>query len=567
MITISNRWISNSISYAEVVKIANLGHQHAYERSMRHCPKMDLAEKIYDYVFCGSVKQQFMERLYKMSGARRRSTQISDHCCIQSPEDLQRAKNQYQVEMHWHSDKLSRLLSGATLKFATNPIQTAAYMDSYLIYRDHTRRNAIGIRMQARCQTISDSRTLADAPAFNSLAQIQLKDLDIIRKNKSLYFGGQLYEVRFTKKNGPVIIYAEGLAHRYVVQKRLLSLWAIAKVKERLAGFRSNPSAITVLNRTYPESGRSAEYLSFRFLTSWLQFVGPVQNKFAKSVGLVNQKLDLESRVIEDGLACFENLTNPSREQKQSFLQLQERITLLEDRRRTIEEHLKETGSIVDYLSSDVSDGDAPSIMEAYRNRMLNFIDQMCLFTLSNMNDDKIRRFHHLCLVQRELFNTIKTIQLGEVITPQKIQSWSYPIHPPVLQTETRLLNLVQNPAITADQIRAAMPTLSAEQDAAIDLRIRQIEMGQETITRMRTFLNNPIIASQPHSTTLRRLFRVLGKISARLLTPGNNFSHAELDAWLAKKEHYFKGVSAERDKLYDERDRRLAGHVNVATS
>jgi len=548
VITISNRWISNSISYAEVAKIANLGHQYSNERDLSHCPTMTLSEKIYDYVLCGSVKQKLIHRLYKMSRTRAELAKHSNSTIATTGQNLRYERNHYRGEMREYEVKISRLLSGSTLKFATNPIQSATYADSYLIYRDQTRRNAVGIRMQAPRPTLPGTVQIADSVSFDSLDQIQVQHLDAIKKNTALRFEGQLYEIRFTKNNGPVIIHADGLAHRYVVQKRLLSLWAIAKVKNRLAEFRNHPSALSALNRTYPDSGFSAEQYGFQFLTGWLQFVGPVQGKFAKSVDLINRKLALESRDIEAEVDSFERLTNPNRDQKNAFRQVQEKITLLDGRRKTVEKHLQQAAKQLERLSWTVTRRDTPVIIDAFRNRMLHFIDQMSLFILSDMSAEKTKEFDALCQIQRQFSDKIDTRRLRHTITPRKIRSWNYSLHPPVLHAETRLLSLVQNCAISDGPIREEMTKLRAEQNAAIDLRIRQIELGELITTGIRDFTSLDI-GSDPLTPESCRMIWDLRKISNQLLTPENNFTHADLDTLQAKKERYFWIINAEYKK------------------
>jgi len=171
-----------------------------------------------------------------------------------------------------------------------------------------------------------------------------------------------------------------------------------------------------------------------------------------------------------------------------------------------------------------------------FKIRIFRLCELITEFAMLKQDDEATKKFKIFCEDQLEFLQQFSLSEFEELINPPKIKSWKYRnIHPPIFQAQHEILfNMLKDPAILWDQIDLAMRRLRIEQDAQIELRIRQIELGYKLERRLNTALTNGhgnrIIASQGNfSPEYIHRMDMLEQTRRDLLSPGKNFRQLEL--------------------------------------
>ncbi len=373
MISISNGWLNNTISYSRINKIAAAAQQQAGTGNTvinqdDHSRDMALGEMIYDYIFCGSVKKEYMENLYTMvyrreslrvrhvnedaqslPGSQERAKRDKAYVegVLNRPSPRDPLKSRFETRQKSNlcairetESPLVRVMPTHTLQYEHNPLDNNAGEHNYLIFRDKRRRIAAGIPVTSQPGAVTSAGTDAVTPAvatYKSLTELQVNCLATLRQSHQLELQKHIYHVRFTKEGEPVVLVADNAVPAASLQKRLTNLWLIENVQQRLTALRE---------RTARTSEASLYQLS--------AISEGIERAYFKAIDALDKKMTEECAKIETRLKAllkkFESGTDPDWEDKPAFRKLLEEINLHEHVKRSVKakvEHAKDQAQMM----------------------------------------------------------------------------------------------------------------------------------------------------------------------------------------------------------------------------
>jgi len=581
MLTISNGWLSNSISYAQTIKAATAGQAFALDDMVDHSPAMGLGEKIVDYVFCGSVKKEFISHVYQMARKRAKleiTCRHNDH----SADNWNASRmDSYHLQINVNEQRLKYLLSGKSLAFGTAPFENEACRDNYLIFRDDARRSVIGLPLNLQnpaTRTTSQMIPIILIPTFDKAEQIELRDFANIKKSGKFICGTQTFDIRFTDDDEPVVMQVDENPYVRPVQRRLLNLWAIENLKKRLAEFESLSGEDVILCVPFFPRGEWPTDTAYRTLkewqrvvgvkgitdrlypqfTNWDQFAGVIQEKIFKAVETQTVKLNQESSVLAQELERYAKLIKPTVTEQRGFLTLQQKINQLVDTRKNMKKYVRYFNEALDAMCKIFQPDFEPAMIEAFKRRMLNFTKLMGRFIRSEPTHVRAEKFKALCQAQSDWNAKFPDVQSCGLLTPPQFKTWNYPLHPPVSQArkdglydgEHILLRDVQDPTVTWESFERAMRMLKEEQDARIERRKCQFKMADELGAGILMWCRDRYPVQQPRPVDFSRYIIFLEQIRDELLTPGNDYNQQELNGISSRITAHFTVIRDEYARL-----------------
>ena len=549
MLTISKPgYFNNSISYSRIRQVAleargKASEQNQYQREVSYNPAMGLGEMFYDHVFCGDSKQDFMKSIYAMSHERARLELVTKYEVTHEVMTDEERRSFYLTRIAWQEEPVNTMLGGNSLQFDTEPFQDAQHRETYLIYRDHARRKTIGIPLNLQPGAAQNS-PLTAIPAFDSVERIHFEDLNSIKKSGKLNFANRVYDVRFTDKNEPIVMQLEEDPQATLLQKRLLNLWAIENVKERLVQYQNSVEQPILDFYTggidvYPVTDqRNAQR------RDWIRFCGTLQHRLTAAVNMLINQMKEEIIPIRKELESFENLINPTWADKKAFLKLQQKISLLEQSRDTAKNNIADIKWQTERFCNDRNRVQHSEARDLFKIRLLEWSNQMTQFLLSKMDEVETEKFKNLCANQSRVLGGFSAYFFELLTKPRQLASWQFPdMHPPLVHEQhNQLFAMLKDPASTLEQIEQTMQSMQVEQDQRFKLRITQANFGHER----ELCLNVALFNEAGHSISVRQgnfspryieNVAVLEKIRDDLLSPGNFFTQPELDALNQKAE------------------------------
>jgi len=550
MIPISNSWglMRNSISYAKIIEVASEAHltagrENAQEIANSYLPQMTLGEKIVDYVFCGYVKHDFMQQLYKLSYQRARLEINGRDSSLRTTPEMRKEVMEYSLYGHnsrieIEERRINSMLRCGSLKFGNRPRQNPEFRDTYLLYQDYLCRSAIGLPLQS--QNLYSRTTPPVLPGsfrFDHVHQIQPSDMDLIKRHGRLRCGDRTYQVRFTDDHQPVVMHVERDTQVALIQRRLSIFWSCRDALKKLADFRIQSGTTTISTENMLTSGEDMLVKSYSSHPEWSQFVDVLRGRLTEAINYLRTKFDRDSRMIEAEFIRLVNQAEPASVQILAQSALREKITLLETCRRTCALELNNFAAVLDEYCEQWSPDADPVIEDAFKTRLLKLTDQLRQFVHFEMSAVAVARFKTLCSFQNPRHICWTLTKLGELLVPTLADSWNYSLPPPGFETElNELLGMVRNPELSSERIFTVMVNLKGEQDTRIRLRIRQIEMGNMIGRSAGDWLTHPVLDGRHRSTEANRRIELMEEISKSLLTPKNSYTEAQLDALNAKK-------------------------------
>lgn len=560
-----NGWISNTISYARIAAVVQGAETRAQSGGVNPACQMGHCEKMMDYVFCGSVKKQYLQYLHEMTLAK---MQASESRAVQSTEVL-RAQNhrlrKVMTELVGYESALSRLMSGNTLNFCLTASGNPTNWENYLIYRDRRRHAACGLAvpLPAPVPPAPPNPQIMLAPSFNTAAEIRIINLANIRRCGKVVCGNQTFTVRFTNKNEPIVMQDRHNPQADLLREKLFNLWSINKVKERLAEFRRVPLESSKLGTVGERWHLGADDRAEN--ADWIGFTVTVQDRFDRAVSMAKVRLDAQSQLLEAELVRFEQLTVPTRDDTREFLKLQEKIALLKRSRDQVNENIKYvTGKIEQICDGNytveilgIENGPIESVdsrclyiydtqtRELFKIRLLRFFEQMTQFFMLEMNPGSTEKLRKRCDVQTDLIGRFLPARLNALTDSPLLKPWMYPpIERPEFHTQHEILfNMLKDPAINWTQIDAAMRRMQIEQNDVILTKGAQINLRYLLERRIEAVVTD----DQGHGFTVRQAgfdpeyverMNSIEEIRIALLAPGNYFTRVELDEFRERINH-----------------------------
>jgi len=235
MLTISNGWLSNAISSTRITRVATAALQNARTGVADNSRDMARVERFVDYVFCGSVKKQYMDYLYQMAQNR---AWLEQELEKPEPRRVSTRLMQCRNTISRNQESIKNLMSGNTLEFGYEVSGNAGQLENFLIFRDRSRAKTIGISAQIpvpSSQPIPKNRPATPTPNFSKVEYIQIHDLVDIQRKEQLRCRGRTYLVKFTDNNEPIVMGSEKYpqAELASIQRKLTDLWSVDMEQSR----------------------------------------------------------------------------------------------------------------------------------------------------------------------------------------------------------------------------------------------------------------------------------------------------------------------------------------------
>ena len=569
MITISNSrgWMSNSISYATISRVAGAA-QHNAELELAglnvvdHSRDMDVGERIYDYVLCGSVKKEYMDYLYQLARQRVYDGLFQKYKNCRNPYTdkayMSRSRSkmeecQYQI--------VSRTVEG-TLKFGDVPVAGDMQLDDYLIFRGKPGSEPAGIPVQypSSGPTLKEF-LVSSVPSFNAVSDIRIRNLRAIEQCNRLVFKGHAYQVRLTKYDEPIVLLSDSGKHTELLQRRLKNLWLIDNEMQRLANLRSQPlenpkldwsSILTELPETIHDKWLAG-------FAQWNMFAEMAQERLIKAVEQSHVRLDIQKRELEQALVHFEKQTLPAPTDVEELQRLIDKINLFRQEQGGVSLSImcvkREIRRILVALAFD-----RPlKQIELFEQRLSNFFAQINRIFASAMGEKEVACFRELCNIQINFFEDVMYYSrfggMHRFLNLAQQELWNYAgIHPTIFRDQRdQVHDMLNDPTSTSAQMAALGERLEAKREALIKVKTRQIERGIE----LNALLAMPVPGSEVFmfrkgcaSSECDSCIDTLAQMRDDLLNPGKDFTAAQLDQIALEQSRLFQPLI--KDKHID---------------
>lgn len=391
MFSISNGWLSNTISQSRIINIARAAQQSIETRGEDHSCEMAPFEKVVDYVFCGSVKQEYMNYLYAMARNRR--------LWEKEVRKSEQARSTVQMDMfiqHVNENKaeIQRLMSGSSLEFATRPIDNMALSENYLIYKEKSSDQLIGLPLELYAlepQLSPECHLGLPIPNFPEPLSIRFKDYAAIKRSRQFIYQGQTYYVRFTAKNEPVVMQS-GVAHQDArIQKMFTNFWAIDVLKSQLTSIRNLPRENATMRLKPNHFERDCQKMGDSGLVAsailnWVQFSNTAQILIDRMVNAKQKSLDRRGSQLVAELDCYEKLADPSLLDRKAFIVTQEAVISLGESQEQVMLKIREVRRRLALLFNAIGLAHEPGVLKSIYARMLDLTGTATLY-LAHLQD------------------------------------------------------------------------------------------------------------------------------------------------------------------------------------
>ena len=408
MLSISNAngWLSNTISQAQIINIASAAQKTVDGPVMNPVCETATFEKLMDYVFCGSVKQEYMHYLYAMS----RNRALWEKELRKSEQTRSTVKmDMFVLQINENMAEIQRLMSGNSLEFGTRPTDNMALSENYLIYKEKLSDKLIGLPLEvdaAAPQPTSESHLDLPIPNFPGSKSIRFEDYGAIKRSRQFICQGRTYLVRFTDKNEPVVMQL-GVAHQDArIQKILTNFWAIELVKNKLTVLRNSLRQNSTL-RLMPDHfedyflpPRDSDQPKSAVQT-WAPFATAIQARFDQVVSRSCDRLDVAGKKIRDELSFYENLDDPVLLERSAFIATQQEMISWRESQRNVSAGILQIKRCIERTLGSLFDSNEfvhdPEVMNLVSERIQNFIDRTFVFLKLRMTNEDSAGLIALC--------------------------------------------------------------------------------------------------------------------------------------------------------------------------
>lgn len=561
MITLSNGWFSNTISQSRIAKIAKAAQESVRAEQARHAEptnplpeivldeqdgppqqiddsrEMGLADRFVDHVFCGGVKFDYMNHLFELTKKKVMIEVIRGKEANLPVEQRSGSElNELVVAVLSGNHDINELTPGKSMQFGTDTAANSATKELYLVYRDTTSFTTIGIPvlMQSSLSPPPSAGETPEASAlkFKKSGDIRISDLQKIKELGYLQCGDQRYTVRFTDLNEPILLRLGQNNENDAIQSRLRNLWVIDHLKREFSAMQTLPGAqqpalhLPRFNHLRASSLRPDK---------WAELGIIVGDKFKLAVSIMHDRLNVEINVINQQLSCFELLTNPTQADIAALRSLRERIIDFRQTQNNVVEKISDIRSQLEEICKVMKQGSDAELQEVIRVRMINFTDQLLLFTRSGMSASEYNAFRALCAIQKEFFSyALPGAAFRDEFDIE--HSWTHSaIHPPAsFFTQYRILfNVMKDPMSCLETVFGAMEDFRRYKRECFEMKNSQIELGNKYDQLLRMHVPNEddivifrVIKSLHFNINVIRLRRIVDDC----LSPGIEFTRPEFD-------------------------------------
>ena len=489
MIAISNGWMDNTISYSRIASIATAAQEHTERANagatvIDHSRDMGCGEKLFDYVFCGSVKQQLMDYLYQM--AHDRTAQAislrSRRALPGESADSSTAVNEARIHAAIRRKEIliKFLIKGNSLKFCPRSAEARAEQENYLIYKNEFTGQATGIplKIPSRSRPMLRHVLSTSIPSFETVGDIQIRHLKATGKCRQLILAGQTYQVRFTKNNGPIVMLSDDVMQTDALQKRLHNIWSIDRVNRKLTGLMRRPLEDTRADASLTYSLHKNCTEQQLIANEKLGRLGDaIQVRYDEAVANLKSRLNEHGQLLRAELQRFENLTDPKPADARNFLRIQTRIKSFENSLDMANETIETCKYKLLNIYRTVCN---KQIAEYLERRLLCFMDKMVAFDWANLKRETFREFIKGFYLQSQFVSYFDRDTVDSFINSPKIESADFQgMRPAVFDQQCeQLFSKIDWPNYTWDDVLKSRKSMLYERDFQIPAKVRQIKIG-----------------------------------------------------------------------------------------
>jgi len=401
---------------------------------------------------------------------------------------------------------------------------------------------------------------------FSRLEDLTPDDLIHIREKEKLNLDNQIYEVRFTNENEPVLMCYVSNAQNRLIQARLTKLWINQLAQQELANLADieKENSSLKLNVVFLGLGTGGERSQREIAAAeiWHQNALVIQQSFDKAIRRMQEPLDAEQSRLETEVTRLSDLDEPTREDKKALLRIKAEIENLVIKQNKLNKNITRLKSEFAALCHLISYCSDEGMITTFTLRLTNFLDFVVRYSESSMGVEEIGEFNTMLNTQSEFlkhFGPEEVTACAALFDPPiSDRARDYGIIPPtsdLLRNELR--QLLTDPTKSWNEIERAIQRLRVEQEILLSNKIRQIQFGRyveklikEKFTlpapgKYSSGLNEKSGLTYFTPETFSRIIS-LQKIRDQLLDPEQDLTEEQIEVLGAKFSHHYKRVETE---------------------
>ena len=568
MLTVSNGWLSNSLSQNRLTRVVNAATANASTDREDDSRYMGPLDSFVDYFFCGGVKKLALDILYELS---RNAALLHAESHKAESDRRQDLIDQYQGYVDAYQKQFRLLIPGSSIEFGQHSAQPHERSHCFLIYRNRNFLNPTGIPLYSKAHAVSANSDVNPdrlIPTFTRLEEIRSSDLNQLRIHGQIKLNDQVFEVRFTQEAEPILMCFEKNPLTDSIQEKLSGLWInhiAGQALIDLAGIQKADSALK-LNVVFLGLGtgdqRSAQEISAAEI--WTQTSQVIQGSFDQACQKMQAPLTAEHAALVLELERLADLAQPTITDKRNLMQAQLKIENLVVKQNKLNKNitrLKTEFTALCHLISYCNDLEMVSI---FTLRMTNFLDFIARLSESPMGQKELTDFNEMLNTQSEFLKNFGpeqvTICADLFDPPESDRTRDFGIIPPTSDLHRNTLRqLLTDPTKSVDQIEIAMKQLKIEQEVLLSNKLKQVESGRYVDRAIKEHVDAGPVGRYPSELekasgvtyfTPETYSRIvwLKKMRDALLNVYNNFTHEELETIGAQAPDHLRKIMTENN-------------------
>jgi len=497
--------VSQDIPVEKITQVAKGAIEHVTQGVEDRSQDMSVRESTFDFFCCG-LKRKALNRVHDLSH--------HTACLHTELEKLPDQRNQKAMKTHVEEirdsqDGLIAYMPRRSIEFGRTGMRSIVGRGSYLIYRDQTRLNPVGIPLYkpfepAQGTTDVSLTTLSmRTPRFDSPDHIAIRHLPAIKACGQLICAGKTVQVRFHALTEPVVMDDNPDVRSTLLQCKLTQLWITFESKVALKYLNAIlPAAgILPLPAILPEllTGQTRTEEDAVVEGEWEELARTTTRNFQVITMRLQKAIFIQKNKLVRIFKGLEGEHVPVQEQRHLLLETTALVPGLllrqEDKNRNIEGIRKMVGRLF-LLSRDCQDG---TIRDAMKYRIESFNVCIRRFTTTTMGKTEtgqqaVKDLNDMLRNQDQFLNNFDAAQLlmcRKLLNPRDIilTDGARVKAPLVVKLRKELIVMLKNPTSPWQTVQDGMERLCSKQVRDIILLTHQLNTALSLILDMQTFM------------------------------------------------------------------------------
>jgi len=482
MLTISNGWMSNTISQDRVIRVVRAGQESVSSSAPDHSRDIGAWGAFVDLTFCRGVKRTVLNALYDMSQKSALLKIESDRPELQKNSAL---ILQYQSEIARSRSTISALSHGTSVELRRNDAGEHSAEQSYLIIRKKNQLAPSGLPLyrQIAAAALPAPAAPLTMPSFAHPGQIQCADLVRLKNSQCLRCGRTMLTLRFADNDEPLVMWGNANQQSRLIQRLLSMLWIRDQAQSCLTKLDENQKVDARLN-LHPvflglgEGGQYSEHeQSERQI--WDLLAADIQKDFNAAVLRIQLPQDAEHGRLARELGQITTCRQPTMAEKSRVFAIRSGIAELAEKRNKVNKNILRLKSEFSHLCHQISYCKDPVMVDIFMMRIINFQLQISAFSQSRMGPQEVARFNRMLQTQNEFLRNCgpdQLEQLRRVMNPEPTAaSRHYRVIPAASDVHKSALTvLLKDPTVSWAAVEAAASRLGTENKKLLQSKISQ---------------------------------------------------------------------------------------------